>query len=77
MRGPVRGWLLGVDGLGDGVHWLAIRNIRWRGLAQSNYGLRYARRRVLYDNAFVLDRMDEAALNGYKLIPKRYLTIAR
>ena len=77
MRGPVRGWLLGVDGLGDGVHWLVIRNIRWRGLAQSNHGLWYARRCVLYDHTFVPNRLDKAALNGYKLIPKRYLTIAR
>ena len=76
MRGPVRGWLLGVDGLGHGVHWLVIRNIRWCGLAQSNHGLWYDRRRVLHDNAVVPNRMDKAALNGYKLIPKRYLTIA-
>ena len=62
MRGPVRGCHLGGYGLGHGVHWLVIRNIRGRGLAQSNHGIWYDLGFVLYDYLVIPNSMGSAAI---------------
>jgi len=68
VRRFVRRCLLGADGLGDGVHWHVIRNIRGRGLAQSNHGIWYDGYCILHDHAIVLDRVDKEALMRMILI---------